>query len=131
MGTPVSRDSVAEAIRKIFATGKFSDVFVYEVRSTSGIELILNVTENPRLADIRFDGLDKIKQEVLERGWSDKKQAFVQHYDSDAMDASNLLKPALARGESVGKVDDKYVLDTVYEKAQRTLVKARGFSLIR
>ena len=32
-----------------------------------------------------------IRAEVLERGWSERKQAFVQHYDSDAMDASNLL----------------------------------------
>ncbi len=66
VGSPVSRDSVAEAVRKIFATGKFADVFVYEVESPSGVELILNVTENPRVADIRFVGLKKIKQKVLE-----------------------------------------------------------------
>ena len=66
VGTPVSRDAVAEAIRKIFATGKFADVFVYEVVTTSGIEVILNVTENPRVADIRFEGLKKIKQKDLE-----------------------------------------------------------------
>ena len=34
-----------------------------------------------------------IKAEVLERGWSQQKQAFVQHYDSDAMDASSLVLP--------------------------------------
>ena len=34
---------------------------------------------------------ERIRAEVLERGWSERKQAFVQHYDSDAMDASNLL----------------------------------------
>jgi len=34
---------------------------------------------------------DAIHAEVLERGWSESKQAFVQHYDTDALDASNLL----------------------------------------
>ena len=36
---------------------------------------------------------DAIKAEVLELGWSDKKQAFVQRYGSDALDASNLMIP--------------------------------------
>jgi GH15 family glucan-1,4-alpha-glucosidase len=35
----------------------------------------------------------RIRAEVLEKGWSASKQAFVQHYDSDALDASNLLIP--------------------------------------
>jgi hypothetical protein len=36
-----------------------------------------------------------IKEEVLERGWNPQKGAFRQHYDSDAVDASNLLLPIL------------------------------------
>jgi GH15 family glucan-1,4-alpha-glucosidase len=35
----------------------------------------------------------RIRAEILEKGWSESKQAFVQHYDSDALDASNLLIP--------------------------------------
>ena len=34
-----------------------------------------------------------IKSEVLELGWSESKQAFRQHYASDALDASNLAIP--------------------------------------
>jgi GH15 family glucan-1,4-alpha-glucosidase len=33
----------------------------------------------------------EIRSEVLQRGWSTRKQAFVQHYDTEVMDASNLL----------------------------------------
>ena len=33
--------------------------------------------------------------EVLTRGWSQSKQAFVQHYGTEDLDASNLLLPAL------------------------------------
>jgi GH15 family glucan-1,4-alpha-glucosidase len=34
---------------------------------------------------------ETIKQQVLEQGWSDGKQSFVQRYGSDVLDASNLL----------------------------------------
>ena len=34
---------------------------------------------------------DEIKAEVLTRGWNEEKQAFVQSYDSDVMDASSLI----------------------------------------
>ncbi|MBI2862773.1 MAG: glycoside hydrolase family 15 protein, partial [Chloroflexi bacterium] len=37
--------------------------------------------------------MDVIKEEVLSKGWNERKQAFVRHFDTDAMDASNLLIP--------------------------------------
>ncbi len=36
---------------------------------------------------------ERIRAEVLERGWSEEKQSFVQRYDSDAIDASALMIP--------------------------------------
>ena len=36
---------------------------------------------------------DQIYEEILERGWSEKRQAFVQHYGSESLDASNLMMP--------------------------------------
>jgi hypothetical protein len=42
----------------------------------------------------RWEGCrEAIRREVLERGWNDEKQAFVQHYETDALDAANLLFP--------------------------------------
>ena len=38
---------------------------------------------------------ETIKAEVLDKGWSEEKQAFVQHYETDAMDAALLLLPLL------------------------------------
>ena len=34
---------------------------------------------------------DQIYQTIMERGWSKKRQAFVQHFDSEALDAANLM----------------------------------------
>jgi GH15 family glucan-1,4-alpha-glucosidase len=40
-----------------------------------------------------LDARDKIYEEVRLKGWSEKRQAFVQHYDSESLDASNLIMP--------------------------------------
>lgn len=37
----------------------------------------------------------EIKREVIEKGWDPDRKAFVQHYDTDVPDASNLLIPVL------------------------------------
>ena len=36
---------------------------------------------------------DHIYEEILTKGWSDRRQAFSQHYGSDSLDASNLIMP--------------------------------------
>jgi GH15 family glucan-1,4-alpha-glucosidase len=36
---------------------------------------------------------DQIYEEIMAKGWSDARQAFVQHYDSRSLDASNLIMP--------------------------------------
>jgi GH15 family glucan-1,4-alpha-glucosidase len=36
---------------------------------------------------------DEIYEEVMSRGWNAERKAFVQSYDSDALDASTLLMP--------------------------------------
>jgi GH15 family glucan-1,4-alpha-glucosidase len=36
---------------------------------------------------------DQIYEEIHEKGWNDERQAFVQHYGSDSLDASNLIMP--------------------------------------
>jgi GH15 family glucan-1,4-alpha-glucosidase len=36
---------------------------------------------------------DQIYEQIFEQGWSEKRQAFVQHYTSDSLDASNLIMP--------------------------------------
>jgi GH15 family glucan-1,4-alpha-glucosidase len=36
---------------------------------------------------------DQIYNQIMERGWSKERAAFVQHYDTKVLDASNLLMP--------------------------------------
>ena len=50
-----------------------------------------------------------IRDDVLRHGWSESKQAFVQHYHSEAMDASNLLIPLVG----FLPFDDPRVISTI------------------
>ena len=36
---------------------------------------------------------DRIYEEIMTKGWSQKRQAFVQHYGSESLDAANLIMP--------------------------------------
>ena len=36
---------------------------------------------------------DEIYEEIMTKGWNEERQSFVQHYGTDALDASNLLMP--------------------------------------
>ena len=36
---------------------------------------------------------DAVYEQIMDRGWSDKERAFVQHYDGEVLDASLLLMP--------------------------------------
>jgi GH15 family glucan-1,4-alpha-glucosidase len=38
---------------------------------------------------------DRIYEQVTSKGWSDKRKAFVQHYETDVLDASLLLMPLM------------------------------------
>ncbi|MEU0678098.1 glycoside hydrolase family 15 protein [Streptomyces sp. NPDC006172] len=38
---------------------------------------------------------DAVFEQVMERGWSERERAFVQHYDDDVLDASLLLMPSV------------------------------------
>ncbi|MEW6116544.1 MAG: glycoside hydrolase family 15 protein [Nitrospirota bacterium] len=52
---------------------------------------------------------EKIREEILISGWSRQKRAFVQHYETDSLDASNLLIPVLG----FLPFDDPRVISTV------------------
>ncbi|HUH11768.1 MAG TPA: glycoside hydrolase family 15 protein, partial [Longimicrobiales bacterium] len=63
---------------------------------------------------------DRVHAEVLERGWNDARGAFVQHYDTDALDAAALLIPRIG----FLPPDDARVRGTV-EAIQRELTGPR------
>jgi len=61
-GKTFTRDMVAAGIRRLFATKKFSDIFVYQQPTAEGVKLIVNLHEFPRVRSIVFRGNKKIKE---------------------------------------------------------------------
>jgi GH15 family glucan-1,4-alpha-glucosidase len=59
---------------------------------------------------------DAIYEEIMEKGWNPQRQSFVQHYGSDAIDASLLLMPLM---KFVGPTDPRWL--ATLDRIQREL----------
>ncbi len=68
-GKPYSPDAVAAGVRRLFATGKFADIFVYRQDAAPGVRLILNLREFPRIRQVLFQGNKKVKKEDLQQAF--------------------------------------------------------------
>jgi GH15 family glucan-1,4-alpha-glucosidase len=110
-GLPIYHDGWSEVIRNlewliehwdqpdegIWETRGGRHDFTYSrLMSWVAIERAIRVARQRGLpADLgRWTGIrDRIYDQIMERGWHPNRQAFVQHYDSDVLDASLLLMP--------------------------------------
>jgi GH15 family glucan-1,4-alpha-glucosidase len=61
---------------------------------------------------------DRIKKDILDKGWSEEKQAFTFYYGTDALDAGNLLMPLFGFLD----YDDPRIVSTV-EAIQKELTQ--------
>lgn len=61
VGDPLTRENLDRALKSLFATGLFSDVALDQ----SGEILIVNITENPIINQIAFEGNDQVEDEEL------------------------------------------------------------------
>jgi GH15 family glucan-1,4-alpha-glucosidase len=58
---------------------------------------------------------DEIYEQIMDRGWNEEREAFVQHYGSDLVDASLLLMPLV---KFISPTDPRWLstLDTIREE---------------
>ncbi len=110
-GTPISYDfwtHIRALINWVCDNWQRTDEGIWEVRGGqrhfvySKVMCWVAVDRGIRLVDKRsFPGdrvrwretRDRIYEEIMDRGWNEEKHAFVQAYDSDTLDASNLIMP--------------------------------------
>ena len=110
-GTPISYDLWVELRRLVnwvCDNWQRCDEGIWEVRGGqkhfvySKLMCWVAVDRGIRLADKRsfpaererwLRERDRIFEEIMEKGWSESRQAFVQSYGSEALDASNLIMP--------------------------------------
>ncbi len=110
-GTPISYDiwlSLRQLVDWVCDNWHHMDAGVWEVRSGpqhfvySKLMCWVALDRGLRLADKRsfpadrdrwLKARDSIYEEIMEKGWNRSRQAFVQHYGSETLDAANLMMP--------------------------------------
>ena len=110
-GAPISYDfwtHLRQLVNWVCANWQTTDEGIWEVRGEqqhfvySKIMCWVAVDRALRLADKRSFPADRDKwqqvrdqiyEEIMDKGWSPSRQAFVQAYGSEALDASNLIMP--------------------------------------
>jgi len=110
-GSPISYDlwvHLRKLINWVCDNWQRKDEGVWEVRGGqqhfiySKLMCWVAVDRGLRLADKRsfpadrerwITVRDQIYEEIMTKGWNPKRQAFVQHYGSDSLDAANLMMP--------------------------------------
>ena len=110
-GTPISYDlwrHLRQLINWVCDNWQRPDEGIWEVRggrqqfTYSKLMCWVAVDRALRLADKRSFPADRdrwlkvrdaIYEDVMNKGWNQERQAFVQHYGSDSLDASNLMMP--------------------------------------
>ncbi len=110
-GQPISYDdwaALAEIVEWLCENWDQADEGIWEVRggrqhftysrlmSWVALERAIRIARQRGLpADLVkwLEVRDRITGQILDKGWSDERRAFVQHYDTDVLDASVLLMP--------------------------------------
>ncbi|MBO3749412.1 glycoside hydrolase family 15 protein [Streptosporangiaceae bacterium NEAU-GS5] len=110
-GTPIHHDTWTDLCRTvewIAANWDQADEGIWEVRggirhftysrvmSWAGVERAIRIATSRGLpADlVRWQSVrDKIYHQIMDRGWNPERGAFVQHYDTQVLDASILIMP--------------------------------------
>ncbi len=110
-GSPISYDlwiNLRQLINWVCDNWQRKDEGVWEVRGGqqhfiySKLMCWVAVDRGLRLADKRsfpadrdrwLKVRDQIYEEIMTKGWNPKREAFVQHYGSDSLDAANLMMP--------------------------------------
>jgi len=64
-GQPYDPREVRSGVRRLFATGRFTDVTVSDEPAPGGLALTIHVTERPRIKEIAFRGAKKIEEKTL------------------------------------------------------------------
>jgi len=110
-GSPISYDlwkQLRKLINWVARNWQKKDEGIWEVRGGqqhfvySKLMCWVALDRGIRLADKRsfpsdktlwMEQRDKIYEEIMEKGWNEKMQAFVQSYGSETLDAANLMMP--------------------------------------
>jgi outer membrane protein insertion porin family len=103
-GDPFSSDRADKSLRTLYATGLFADVNLQR----QGNDLVVNVTENPLVNRITFEGNHNVKEEDLRKELTMKPRAVFSVRQAEA-DRSHLLNVYAGKGRFAASVEPELV----------------------
>ena len=78
-GSPFSQEVLDEDLKRLYATGFFTDVRIDREESAEGLKLIVVVTEKPVIASVQFTGNRALKGKKLQEVIKVKPKEFLDH----------------------------------------------------
>ena len=109
-GDAYERSTLSDGVRRLYATGLFTDVDVVDERAADGVALLIHVRERPRVQGIVFAGNHKLDEAAL--------KLKITVADGQLLDASVLELDA--RKISDAYADDGYARARVTAKTDST-----------
>jgi len=97
VGLPLDRRVISQDIRRLFATGYFSDVYTEGEPVEGGIKLIYVVKENPVIASVSFEGNEELSNKKL-RPKMKIKPSMILSPLVERIDTNMIRKAYLAKG---------------------------------
>jgi len=130
-GQPYDAREVRAGVRRLFATGLFTDVTVSDAPVSGGMALTIHVAERPRVKEITFHGAKKIEEKTLKEKLT---LAEGQLLDSGTLelDARKVETAYGAEGYAHAKVTTRVepisagAIRVVFDVQEGTKVKVRG-----
>ena len=130
-GDKFSQNDVNSGLKNLFATGFFSDIKL----ARQGSVLIVNVTENPVISKVAFEGNDRIETKDLEKEVELKPRSIYSR-DKVQSDVKRILDIYRRAGRYRATVEPKIInqdqnrVDLVYEITEGPVAKVEQITFI-
>lgn len=131
IGDPFSPDTLDESLKRLFATGLFADVSF----DRSGNTLIINVTENPIINRIIFDGNKAVKNEDISEEVQLRPRIVFTRAKVRA-DVQRIMELYRTKGHFAAVIEPKVVqlpqnrVDVIFEISEGEKTKIRSINFI-
>jgi outer membrane protein insertion porin family len=130
-GQPNDPHEIRSGVRRLFATGLFTDVTVSDAPVLDGVALTIHVTERPRIKEIVYRGAKKVEPSTL-KGKLTSAEGQLLDTGTLELDARKIEQAYAAEGYTRTKVTTRTeptaagAVRVVFDVDEGTKVKVRG-----
>lgn len=131
VGQPNDPHEVRAGVRRLFATGLFTDVTVSDAPVSGGVALTIHVTERPRIKEIVYHGAKKIEEKTLKEKLTSAEGQLLDTGTLE-LDARKIEQAYAAEGYTHAKVTSRTepaaagAVRVVFDVNEGAKVKVRG-----